>query len=129
MKLDDTFHLVGASTPEQRLDVIRLGAFQPRSFVAGPGERAVVWVAGCNRRCPHCMKPELFSFDAGKLVGVEDLAARVLAVPGLTGVSFSGGEPFEQSAALGNLSRRLKAQGLTILVYSGYRLEALQSDT
>lgn len=128
MKLDETFLICGAQPPSVSADRIQVGAFQPRSLVAGPGERAVLWVAGCNRRCPQCMKPELFSFEAGQSISVDILAERILAIPGLGGVTYSGGEPFEQAAALGALSRKLRANGLSILVYSGYRLQALKEE-
>ena len=38
---------------------------------------------------------------------------------------FSGGEPFQQAAALAALGRRLKDAGLEIAVYTGYTLEEL----
>ena len=107
---------------------MRLGAFEPQSTVAGPGERVVVWVTGCLRRCPGCMKPEWFAFDTGDATGVDELLERVLAVHAakpLAGVTFSGGEPFEQAEPLGALAGRLRRAGLDVLVYSGYRLAAL----
>src|SRR5439155_14436715 len=116
---------IGATAPPPRADVIRVGAFEPRSLVAGPGERAVLWVAGCLRRCPSCMKPDLFAFDAGETMRVEAIAQMILRVPKLDGVTFSGGEPFERAIPLAILAKTLKAHGLSILVYSGYRLDAL----
>ena len=54
----------------------------------GPGRRVVLWVAGCSRRCPGCISPELLTSDAGQEVAVErvlDLARPggvvVLTVP------------------------------------------------
>ena len=126
MKIDETFLPEGALAPPPQPDGIRVGAFQPRSLVAGPGMRAVVWVAGCLRRCPSCMKPELFAFDAGTFNSIDRLASRILDVRGLEGVTYSGGEPFEQALPLASLSRILRAAGLSVLVYSGYRLEALR---
>ena len=72
------------------------------------------------------MKPDLFAFDAGISIAVDRLANRILAIPGLEGVTYSGGEPFEQSLPLARLSLLLQAKGLSVLVYSGYRLEALR---
>lgn len=126
MNLDDTYLVRDAVPPLLGSDVIQLGALQARSLVAGPGERAVVWVAGCLRRCPGCMKPEWFEFDAGTPVRVPELAERILAIPRLDGVTFSGGEPFEQAQALAALCRLLRRAGLNVLVYSGYRLDALR---
>lgn len=127
MKLDETFLPEGAVAPESPSDQIQVGAFQPRSLVAGPGTRAVLWVAGCLRRCPACMKPDLFSFATGSAVTVDQMANRILNVKGLDGVTFSGGEPFEQATALAQLSAILRAAGLSVLVYSGYRLEDLRA--
>jgi len=128
MKLDETFLPIDATPPPPRADVIQVGAFEPRSLVAGPGERAVLWVAGCLRRCPSCMKPDLFAFDAGETMSVQAVAQMILRVPKLDGVTFSGGEPFEQVIPLAALAKTLKAQGLSILVYSGYRLDALRRE-
>src|SRR3954471_19763916 len=128
MKLDETFLPIDAKAPPQRDEIIQLGAFEPRSFVAGPGERAVLWVSGCLRRCPGCMKPDLFAFDAGEAMTVQAVAARILKIHHLDGVTFSGGEPFEQSSALARLAQCLKLRGMSILVYTGYTLAALQRE-
>jgi anaerobic ribonucleoside-triphosphate reductase activating protein len=128
MNLDDTFLIRGATPPPLAADVVLLGDFQARSVVAGPGTRAVIWVAGCLRRCPGCMKPEWFEFDAGTPVPISELANRVLAISGLDGVTFSGGEPFEQADALAQLCRPLRRAGLNTLAYSGYRLDALRAN-
>lgn len=129
MNLDDTFLIRDATAPLRSANSIRLAAFEPRSLVAGPGSRAVLWVAGCLRRCPGCIKPEYLSFDAGCDVSVAELVERILKIDGLDGVTYSGGEPFEQAAPLADLSRRLREHGLTVAAYSGYRLEALKTET
>lgn len=131
MQLDETFLPVGAMGPQAADDAVRVGAFEPRSLVAGPGERAVLWVTGCLRRCPACMKPEWFAFDTGLLNSISAIAERVLAIHAarpLQGITFSGGEPFEQATPLAALAAELRwATGLDVLAYSGYRLDALRS--
>lgn len=127
MTLDDTFLIRDAAAPEMPQDAIRLGAFQSRTTVLGPGNRAVIWVAGCLRRCPGCIKPELFSFTAGSTVPIGRLAERIQQVPNLQGVTFSGGEPFEQAHALAKLALLLKKEGLDVLVYTGYQLSVLHA--
>lgn len=139
--IDETFFPVGlaesratesgAHLPETnsgRADVIRLAGFEPRSFVAGPGMRSMVWVAGCHRRCPGCSQPEFFGFDVGQDVPVETLWQRIAAIPDLDGISFSGGEPFEQARPLAALAKLAHANGKTVVSYTGYRLEALEAD-
>ena len=41
------------------------------------------------------------------------------------GVTFSGGEPFEQAEALLPLAKELKAQGYHLMAFSGFTLEQL----
>jgi anaerobic ribonucleoside-triphosphate reductase activating protein len=127
MTLDDTFLPKDTMLPPRRPGIVQMAAFQERSTVAGPGQRAVVWVAGCLRRCPGCIKPEHFTFDTGEAVPVVDLANRILGIRDIDGVTYSGGEPFEQATALGELSQRLQTAGLSVVSYSGYRIEALQA--
>lgn len=108
--------------------VLYVAAFEPQSFVAGPGMRAMVWVGGCHRRCPGCSQPEFLPFSSGRPVRVSALWDRIRSIPGLDGVSFSGGEPFEQASALAFLARKVHDHGLSVVSYTGYRLEALRSD-
>lgn len=111
-----------------RGDVVRLAGFEPRSFVAGPGMRAMVWVAGCHRRCPGCSQPEFFGFDVGQPVRVEELWERIYSITGIHGITFSGGEPFEQVRPLAALAKLAHTHGKTVVSYTGYRLEALQGN-
>lgn len=129
MNLDDTFLPIRPlPMPPDRDDVLRLGAFQERSSVAGPGERSVVWVAGCHRRCPGCIKPDLFDFGAGEEIPVLSIVDRLRAIRDVTGVTFSGGEPFEQPVALAAVARAMHELNRDVLVYTGYRFEALSAD-
>lgn len=134
MNLDDTFMPIeyGCTRPAQPSalpgEFLQLAAFEPRSFVAGPGVRFVIWVAGCHRRCPGCSQPEFLPFDVGRRVSIDDLWQRILAVPDIDGLTFSGGEPFEHIKPLAELCRRAHASGKTVVSYSGYRLEALKTE-
>lgn len=101
--------------------------FIPRSRANGPGERAVVWVQGCPRRCPGCFNPNTQPFVTKKLVTVDDLESRILAIKGIDGVTFSGGEPFAQAETLAELAQRLQKNGLTVCCYTGYTLEQLRT--
>ena len=125
MKVDSTYLIEGSTGLPQSKTHVRIGAFEPISHVAGPGSRAVLWVTGCQRRCPGCIKPEYLDFKAGELIEVTKLAEKILAVDSISGVTFSGGEPFEQSLALSELSKLVKNAGLDVLAYSGYELSAL----
>ncbi|BAZ41546.1 putative anaerobic ribonucleoside-triphosphate reductase activating protein [Calothrix sp. NIES-4101] len=98
------------------------------SEVNGPGSRAVVWVQGCMRECPGCFNEESWSFEINQLISIDNLAENILADSRNQGVTFSGGEPFWQAPALAQLARQVKAAGLTVMSFSGFTLEQLQSD-
>jgi anaerobic ribonucleoside-triphosphate reductase activating protein len=99
------------------------------SEVNGPGCRAVVWVQGCLRECPGCFNVESWSFEINQLISIHSLAEKILSNPRNTGVTFSGGEPFWQASALGSLARQLKASGLSVMSFTGFTLEKLQSES
>lgn len=97
----------------------------PRSAANGPGERFVVWVQGCSLRCSGCWNPDTWDSGARRLVEVDDLLDQVMGTPGIEGVTLTGGEPFEQAESLGVLSARLRSQGLSVMIFTGYRLREL----
>jgi anaerobic ribonucleoside-triphosphate reductase activating protein len=106
-----------------RLNVARWVA---RSAVNGPGERFVLWLQGCGLACPGCWNPETWSFAPRHLMDMEEAAALILGTPGIEGVTFSGGEPFAQAPALVPLARRIRAAGLSLMVFTGHELEELR---
>ena len=107
--------------------VIRVCGIEPESIVDGPGFRYVLFVQGCPHRCPGCHNPESHDFDAGEDMTTEEVLADIEKNPHLRGVTFSGGEPFCQVHPLLELARKIKADGLSLMSYSGYTLEELQA--
>jgi anaerobic ribonucleoside-triphosphate reductase activating protein len=105
---------------------IRLYNFLPKTAVEGPGIRACVWVQGCPIRCRGCATPEAWDESGGIEVDVDALAQEIVSVPDLEGVTFAGGEPFAQAAALAELGRIVRESGLTVLTFTGYRLEDIK---
>ncbi|MFO0550765.1 MAG: 4Fe-4S single cluster domain-containing protein [Polyangiaceae bacterium] len=91
----------------------------------GPGARYAVWVQGCAIRCAGCCNPEMFAPTGGELVSCLDLVADITSSPAIEGVSFLGGEPFEQAAALANVARSVRAAGLSVMTYTGRVYEEL----
>jgi len=93
----------------------------------GPGVRSVVWVQGCPFRCPGCIAPQWIPARPAHLITPEALLPSLLADPAITGLTFSGGEPFLQSAALAHLARLARQErDLDIICFTGYLLEDLQ---
>jgi len=94
--------------------------------VEGPGERFCIWVQGCKKHCPGCFATETWKFGVGKKYSVEDLFAQIINQPGIEGVTFLGGEPFEQAQELAVLSEKIKLAGLSVVCFTGYTIEELK---
>jgi anaerobic ribonucleoside-triphosphate reductase activating protein len=100
---------------------LRLHAFEPASRANGPGLRAVVWFQGCTLGCPGCFNPATHDPQGGYEADTETLAAETLSLGStIEGISISGGEPFQQPAALADLLNRLADSHLSRLVFTGY---------
>ena len=106
---------------------LKIHKFLPSTKVEGPGKRACIWVQGCSINCQECALPQTWLEDNGKQVNVKEIAKEILDAPDLEGVTFTGGEPFDQAKPLAYLSRILKKSGLSILTFTGYLLEDLQN--
>ena len=108
-------------------DTLRLYQYLLATRTEGPGLRAAVWVQGCPNHCRGCMTPETWSFTDGYDMEATALAEEILATPGLEGVTFAGGEPFAQAAALAALAAPLRAAGLGVITFTGFTLAALKA--
>ncbi|MDS4071316.1 MAG: 4Fe-4S single cluster domain-containing protein [Candidatus Competibacter sp.] len=102
----------------------------------GPGRRIGLWFQGCTLACPGCVARDTWAFEPDRALPLPMLLAwcREVARTGLDGVTISGGEPFEQPAALLALLEALRdwrgAAGLDfdILCYSGLPWRRLQRE-
>lgn len=106
-------------------DHIDLYGEVPDSIVDGPGLRYGVFVQGCTHGCPGCHNPESQPVEGGTPTAIADIVARIRSNGLISGVTLSGGEPFEQSAACAELARQLKEAGYSVWAYSGYLYEDL----
>ena len=106
---------------------LRLHAFEPVSRANGPGLRAVVWFQGCTLGCPACFNPATHDPSSGQDMDTAALASQVLQSPhAIEGVTFSGGEPFQQPEALLDVLQRLSGSTLSTLAFSGFTLDEIQ---
>ena len=110
-----------------REKVIRVCGIEPESIVDGPGFRYVLFVQGCPHHCKGCHNPESWDPKGGYDMTVRDILDEIKAKPNIKGVTFSGGEPFEQARALVDLARYLKGMRYSLMSYSGYTLEELEA--
>jgi anaerobic ribonucleoside-triphosphate reductase activating protein len=106
---------------------IRISGIVPESIVDGPGLRFVLFVQGCEMNCPGCHNPATHDKNGGYDITADEVMGKIAANPLIDGVTFSGGEPFLQAEALVPLAEKIKAAGLSLIVYSGYTYEELKS--
>ena len=100
-------------------DVVNVAGIVRESIVDGPGFRFVIFCQGC----PH--NPDTHAFKENKLIGVDELFESIMKPRLGKGVTFSGGEPFCQAAPFAKLGEKLKAEGIDILIFTGYEYEEL----
>lgn len=94
----------------------------------GPGERIVVWTAGCSKRCAGCISPQWRSQSPDQDVDVDELARMLLDTArehGVHRLTVSGGDPLEQASELVKLLATIRCAYDDILVYTGFTLEEL----
>ncbi|PKL69158.1 MAG: hypothetical protein CVV30_06155 [Methanomicrobiales archaeon HGW-Methanomicrobiales-1] len=104
----------------RRKSAINLAGFLARSSVNGPGIRSVVWVQGCPLHCEGCFNPQFLPFTPAQQVTPSTLADTIFAQEPIDGVTFSGGEPFAQADALGELGELLRERGHSLVTFTGF---------
>ena len=72
------------------------------SLANGPGKRAVIWVQGCTIGCTGCYNSFTHPHKKVKLIEPQLIADSISTISEIEGVTFSGGEPFEQALAVAN---------------------------
>ena len=99
----------------------------------GDGLRVVLWLSGCEHRCPECQNPVTWDIDGG--LSFDDAAKQEvfdeLEKDYISGITFSGGDPLHPAnrAEVGNMIAEIKQKypEKTIWMYTGYTWEELQS--
>lgn len=105
---------------------LRISGVVNDSIVDGFGYRYTIFTQGCPHKCKGCHNPSTHDFNGGRIVDTDDLFNEICENILLSGVTFSGGEPFCQTAALLELARRIRLQtDLDITIYTGYTYEEL----
>lgn len=106
------------------MEKLQVAGFLDNSLVNGQGLRSVLFLSGCHHNCKGCHNKVIQDFCYGEKVDIEDVFFRIKRnIPIIRGVTFSGGEPFEQANILWKLARSVKGEGLNIWCYTGYTFE------
>ena len=105
--------------------VLRISDIINDSIVDGQGLRLVIFVQGCPHKCDGCHNPHTHDFNGGKIVTLDNIISKIKKNPLLSGIMFSGGEPFCQAASLAKLGNYISSLGMNIVTYTGYTFEYL----
>jgi anaerobic ribonucleoside-triphosphate reductase activating protein len=105
---------------------LRVHRILEKTQIAGPGWRFSVWVQGCRRHCQGCLAPETWDKDGGYSLDTQEIIDSATNAPDIEGITFLGGEPFEQAQALALIGKALREQGLSVVTFTGYTLEELR---
>ena len=104
---------------------IKIAGVVNDSIVDGEGFRFAIFTQGCMHNCPGCHNPQTHDLNGGYTADTDDLFKQICENPLLSGVTFSGGEPFLQPAPLAELGAKIHQRNLNITVFTGYTLEQL----
>ena len=104
---------------------IRLAGIVKESVVDGPGIRMVVFVQGCPHHCPGCHNENTQDPFGGYLSTVQEVIDQLPSNPLVTGMTFSGGEPFMKAGALAVIGKAAKQRNLSVFTYTGFVFETL----
>ena len=92
----------------------------------GIGNRIAVWTAGCSKHCPNCANPELWSIQNRKNYSPEEISRilhQIAEQQHIDGITFTGGDPLEQSHDLLIILSLIQDITGDILLYTGYTLK------
>jgi len=99
----------------------------PLTEVEGPNKRFCLWVQGCKKHCVGCWAKETWEFGIGTDFSVEELTELITNQKEIEGVTFLGGEPFEQAEPLSRIAQNVKKLGLSVVCFTGYTIEELRA--
>lgn len=105
---------------------VRVHKILKHTKVEGPGIRYCIWFQGCSRHCKGCWAKATWNHSGGEEFEVEEVLKDILSTDGIEGVTFLGGEPFEQKEALEFLARGVKDEGLSVVCFTGGKLEDIR---
>lgn len=107
---------------------IRIADIVQDSIVDGRGIRMTIFTQGCPHHCAGCHNPHTHDPSGGRVVSVTEIIDQMRSNPLLDGITFSGGEPFEQREAVEHIAHEAHRLGLDVWCYTGWTWEEIMSD-
>ena len=105
---------------------VRVYKILKHTSVEGPGVRYCIWFQGCSRHCKGCWAKATWPKSGGIEYNTKDILDDILKTEDIEGVTFLGGEPFEQHTALEYLTSEIKKNGLSVVCFTGNKIEDLK---
>ena len=106
---------------------MKVAGCNPTSLFDGVGINYVLFVQGCNHRCPHCHNPSTWDFNGGVDMPIADIQADIERfLPLISGLTLSGGDPVYQLDDAIELARWAKTIDLKVTLYTGFELNQIQ---
>lgn len=107
---------------------IRIAGIVQDSIVDGQGIRMTIFTQGCPHHCPGCHNAHTHDPQGGREVTVAEIIEQMRSNPLLDGVTFSGGEPFEQIEAVKHIAHEAHRLRLNVWCYTGWTWEQIMQD-
>ena len=109
--------------------MLQVAQIVPCTEAEGPGRRFALWFQGCPLRCAGCCNPEFIPFEGGEAMPLAQVIASLEAATSerIEGITLVGGEPLAHAAGAAALAVAARERGLSVIVFSGYTLEAART--
>jgi anaerobic ribonucleoside-triphosphate reductase activating protein len=95
--------------------------------VEGPENRFCIWTQGCSKHCSGCYAKETWSFEPKQIIDTCKILEMIKQEKNLEGITFLGGEPFEQATPLSELAQSVQELGLSVVTFTGQIYEKLKT--
>jgi len=97
------------------------------STVNGSGFHYTLFLSGCPFGCENCHSPHTQDYKYGEKMDIVDIFNDIYKNRYyIDGVTFSGGEPTEQTEALTVLAKMLKLFDINIWMWSGHTMDKIK---
>ena len=94
----------------------------------GPGLRTLIFMQGCDFRCPFCQNEKIWDIKGGYKWSIKILINELKKNSITKKVTITGGEPLFQLEALKTLVDELYKEQFNIVLYTGHRKEDVPKD-
>lgn len=95
--------------------------------VEGFGSRFCIWTQGCSKHCKGCYATETWSFEPNLIMETEKILNLIKKEKNIEGITFLGGEPFEQAEAVSEIAEAVKKSDLSVITFTGQIYENLKT--